>query len=441
MKIEDGWAWVGGWFGVTDVWLQWDPGYGSNVDYTTCIGTEVPRNVQSLAVASAISAAAGVSSTMLVTMFSSSSSSSSNSFGMINQIQLVILLPLIGAFLPQKIYDYLKSMNASLFNLSFLPQSNSQSLVDFKSWFDFKQPDSYLYLLQLTSGSALVNILSLTTIVGVVIWLQIIILILYAILFKLNRLHWIKRLAGKLLKMMTFGFYIGVWTETFILFLLVDFSEVYYQNKYGIQNIKSWVASYIIMFCMFMFVLLALWQWCKSRKPENFEKQKYFVAIVDGMKPKWICRSYSFVFLVRRVIFGTILFFFDFVDAFQRVIMLTSIQLVYMLYIMILRPHDSVKENLIDVINEVLYLYFLGFLLHFNTEKNWDNTTTETYFWILMANNFILIFITAGKWILWLLVFMVMLIGKVVIKIWRRNKVNSKVESKFHGKALYDALI
>ena len=113
----------------------------SKINYFTCIGAEVPRDVQSLAAASAISAAAGVSSTMLVTMFSSTSSSSSNSFGMINQIQLVILLPLIGAFLPQKIYDYLKSMNASLFNLSFLPQSNSQSLIDFKSWFDFKQPD------------------------------------------------------------------------------------------------------------------------------------------------------------------------------------------------------------------------------------------------------------------------------------------------------------
>ena len=397
MKIEDGWAWVGGWFGVTDIWLKWDPGYGSNVDYTTCIGAEVPRDVKSLAVASAIAAAAGVSSTMLVTMFSSSSSSSSNSFGMINQIQLVILLPLIGAFLPQKIYDYLKSMNASLFNLSFLPSSNSESSINIKSWFDFKQPNSYLYLLQLSSGSALVNILSLTTMVGAVIWLHILLLIIFSILFKLNKLVRVRRLIEKILKMLTFGFYVGVWIETYILFLLVDFSEVHYQNKNGIQNMNSCVASYIIMFCMLMFIALALWQWCKSRKPENFEKQKYFVAIVDGMKPKWICRSYSFVFLIRRTVFGAILFFLDFVEAIHRVIILTSIQWVYMMYIMILRPHDSIKENLIDIINEVLYLYFLGFLLHFNTENNWNDTTTETYFWILMANNFILIFITAGK--------------------------------------------
>ena len=398
MKIEDGWAWVGGWFGVTDVCLKWDPGYGSNTDYTTCIGTEVPRDVKSIAVAFAITAAAGVSSTMLVTMFSSSTSSSSNSFGMINQIQLVILLPLIGAFLPQKIYDYLKSMNASLFNLSFLPSSNSESSINIKSWFNFKQPDSYLYLLQLSSGSALVNILSLTTVVGTVIWLHILILILYAILFKLNKLHFVKKLIVKILEMLTFGFYIGVWTEIYILFLIVDFSEIHYQNKYGIQNMNSWVASYIIMFCMLLFILLALWQWCKSKKPENFEKQKYFVAIVDGMKPKWIYRSYSFVFLVRRTLFCAVLFFFDFVEAFNRVIILTSLQFIYMLYIIILRPHDSIKENLIEVINEVLYLYYLGFMLHFNTENSWDDTTTEIYFWILMWNNFILIFITAGKY-------------------------------------------
>ena len=254
-----------------------------------------------------------------------------------------------------------------------------------------------MFLLQLSSGSALVNILSLTTIVGIVIWIHVLMLIVYFILTKTNRLQVIKKLISKVLKMLTFGFYIGIWIETYILFLLVDFSEVYYQNKNGIQNINSCVASYIIMFFMLMFVLLALWQWCKSRKPENFEKQKYFVAIVDGMKPKWICRSYSFVFLVRRTLFGWVLFFLDFFEAIHRVIILTLIQLVYMLYIIILRPHDSIKENLIDVINEVMYLYFLGFLLHFNTENSWDDTTTDTYFWILMGNNFIIIFITASK--------------------------------------------
>ena len=237
--------------------------------------------------------------------------------------------------------------------LAFCQRTTLKVILTLNKWFDFKQPHKYLFLLQLSSGSALVNILSLTTIVGIVIWIHVLMLIVYFILAKTSRVQVIKKLKSKVLKMLTFGFYIGIWIEIYILFLLVDFSEVYYQNKNGIQNINSCVASYIIMFFMLMFVLLALWQRCKSWKPENFEKQKYFVAIVNGMKPKLICRSYSFVFLVRRTLFRWVLFFFDFIEALHRVIILTLIQLVYMLYIIIiiLRPHDSIKENLIDVIN------------------------------------------------------------------------------------------
>ena len=167
--IEEGFAWFGGYFGVVDVWVEWDVGYDPNPDYSTWIGSEVSRDVSSLATAVQAAAYVGCAVNLLITVFSSSSSASSRSFGMINQIQLVIILPLIGAYIPEKIYDYLKSMNASLFNLNFLPTSNSAGTISFKGLFTFKQPNSYLYLLQLNSGSAFVNILDLTTIVGFVI--------------------------------------------------------------------------------------------------------------------------------------------------------------------------------------------------------------------------------------------------------------------------------
>ena len=90
MEIESGWAWFGGYFGVTDVWVQCDLGYDPNPDYSKCIGATVPRDVNAMAAASQIGAITGVASNLVVTIFSSSSSSSSNSFGMLNQIQLVI---------------------------------------------------------------------------------------------------------------------------------------------------------------------------------------------------------------------------------------------------------------------------------------------------------------------------------------------------------------
>ena len=394
--IEEGFAWFGGYFGVVDVWVEWDLGYDPSPDYSTWIGSEVPRDVSSLATAVQAAAYVGCAVNLLITVFSSSSSTSSRSFGMINQIQLVIILPLIGAYIPEKIYDYLKSMNASLFNLNFLPTSNSAGTISFKGLFTFKQPNSYLYLLQLNSGSAFVNILDLTTIVGFVIAIHILVLVLFAILTKINKYRRLKNLSLKILKMLTFGFYIGVLLETFILFLLVDFSEIHYQNKNGIKNTSSTVMSYIIAGFILMFMMLAIWQWWKSRKPEVFETQKYFVTLVEGFKASWICRTYYSVFLIRRFLFIVIIFFLIDIDMIKKIALFVAIQSLYFVYILALRPQGSPKENLIDFINEIFYLYFVVFLLHFNTENSWGDTTTDSYFWILMANNFVLIFISFG---------------------------------------------
>ena len=197
--------------------------------------------------------------------------------------------------------------------------------------------------------------------------------------------------------MLTFNFYIGVFLETYILFLLTDLSEIYYQNKNGVQNVLSTVLSYIILASMIWFILLSFWQWCKSKYPESFRKQKYFRALIDGMKPKWICRSYWFVFLIRRSLFGVVIFFFENTAIIGKISIMVTIQSSLLLYILILRPFESIKDNISDIINEIFYLFYCVFLFYYNTEDRWNDTTTETYFWILMSNNFILILIVLSK--------------------------------------------
>lgn len=122
-----------------------------------------------MAVAAIYAAAAGISANIVVAMFTSTASSGSSSYGMLNQIQLVILLPLLQTYMPDKLYDYLKSMKAGLFNGDFLPTEDSNTFTDFKNMFDFPQVHTYLKLLGLSSGSAFVNILNLTVIIGAAI--------------------------------------------------------------------------------------------------------------------------------------------------------------------------------------------------------------------------------------------------------------------------------
>ena len=396
-KIDPGWVCFGGEFGFVDVCVHWDVGYSTNIDFSSCIGAEVPRDTQQMATAAMFAALFGTSTSIIVTLFSSSSSASSNSFGMMNQIQLIIIFPLIGPYLPEKIYDYLKSMSTSLFNLNFMPTSNTESTISFKSLFDYKQQNSYLYLLQLQSGSAFVNILDLTTTVGFAIGLHLILLIMYVILNKLNRFLWLKNIIFKVIQTLSFGFYIGVCLETYLLFWIVDFSEIHYQRKNGIQNTKSTVMSYVILAFMLLFILLAFWQWCKAKTEEGLEKLKYFKLLVDDMKPKWICRAYWLIFLLRRTAFLAIIFFTDELAMIGKVILFVVIQTFYLAYIAVLRPNAGFKENLIDFINEVFYFYFVGFMLYYNSEDRWSDTITDVYFWVMMSNNFVLMFVLFCK--------------------------------------------
>ena len=396
--VEDGYVCVGGELGITDVWVQWDLGYDPNPDYSVWVGATVPLDAKSVAIASVTAALTGVAANVLLSIFTSTSGGSTSSFGMMNQLQLVILIPILRTYLPTKIYNYLKSMNTSLFNIDFLPTSNSGSFIDFKGLFDYNQQNSYLKLLGLTSGSALVNILNLTVTVGCILWLHIVILIIYVIIRKAPRLRKISQFLLKLLGTLTFGFYIGVYWETYILFILVDFSEIAFQNNWGIKNTRSCVMSYVILGFMIFFLLLTLWQWWKSRKPESFESQKYFRVLVDGMRPNWLCRSYFVAFIIRRSLFGVILFFCQTLEMITRVVLFVVVQFLITIYIIVLRPQEEIKERISDVINEVYYLFFGVFLLYFNTEARWSNTATDAYFWILMSNNFVLILIMLSKY-------------------------------------------
>ena len=230
-KVEDGYVCVGGEFGITDVWVQCDLGYDPNPDFSVWIGSVVPLDAKSVALASVVAAFVGVAANAVLAAMTSTSSGSTSSFGMMNQLQLVILIPMLKTYLPDKIYNYLKSMSTSLLNINFLPTSDSSSFIDFQAMFDYNQQDSYLKLLGLTSGSAFVNILNLMTTVGCIVCIHIIAFILFLIVRRLARLTWIKNFLIKLLEMLTFGFYITVYIESYILFILVDFNEIYFQNE------------------------------------------------------------------------------------------------------------------------------------------------------------------------------------------------------------------
>ena len=115
--------------------------------------SKMSETVQSSQTATRVVLCAGI-----ILAFSSavmSMSSPQSAFSIINQFQLLILLPLIGTYLPDDIVLFLSGMDFTLFSFSFIPIDKLLSFAD-------SNPESsYLEQIGLKYKSSLLNNISL----------------------------------------------------------------------------------------------------------------------------------------------------------------------------------------------------------------------------------------------------------------------------------------
>ena len=106
----------------------------------------------------------------LITVFVKSSSLQSM-FTMLNMIQLILLLPLLDTFLTRKSIDFIRSLNFSFLNFSFLSLESLPHTQSTKEMMEIPQKNLYLFSIGLEYGSFIFNFLSLT---GVLLLIPII---------------------------------------------------------------------------------------------------------------------------------------------------------------------------------------------------------------------------------------------------------------------------
>ena len=86
-----------------------------------------------------------------------------SSFGVIYQLQVLMMLPLVGADMGDDVLAFYRLIHPLFFSLSFLPKNwVFFSLGHFIDVFEFPQTNWYLFLLEIKDGSAFVNLRELT---------------------------------------------------------------------------------------------------------------------------------------------------------------------------------------------------------------------------------------------------------------------------------------
>ena len=114
----------------TKIWKVWNDGY------TISSGKCVSKLINDAVIASKATMAVG---------FAASLASPQGAWSMINQFQVLMLMPLTNSYFPSDIIQYLTGMELSIFSFNFVSLSKLPILRDFCGFFDFEQTDEYIY--------------------------------------------------------------------------------------------------------------------------------------------------------------------------------------------------------------------------------------------------------------------------------------------------------
>jgi len=94
---------------------------------------------------------------------------------------------------------------------------------------------------------------------------------------------------------------------------------------------------------------------------------------------------------------STIVFIFSDLSLFLTTLAFTSIQLAYMVVHFAIRPMKFLKDQLQEMLNEIIYFVLIVILLFWRDEEDWSSYKTNMYIWVMVGNTVVFLIISLGK--------------------------------------------
>ena len=215
-----------------------------------------------------------------------------------------------------------------------------------------------------------------------------------------GRWKWIKRYTknfiNRLFLILTFGWYIRYIFETNQYILISCINEIYNINISEPKNIISLVFAILTICACFGMIV---WVFVLSLSSYEVSKETHsnLEEIYNGVDTKKKSKLYVSILLIRRAVFIALLITLASIHSWLMISILSVIQFWYLTYIVLIRPFESKKDNMIEIINETFFQILLGSLIFLNSKENWNSQLTNIYIWIMTSNSFAVFIIIFSK--------------------------------------------
>lgn len=342
-----------------------------------------------------------------------SSTSPQSIWLMVGQFQLLMLLPMTGAYMPDDIVQYWAGMDFTLVSMSFLSLSNIPGFAQFIDVFGFDQEDWYLRKIDIESGNTFVNLLPLVVTAVLLGMFHALVAVVHKLLIiRKCRDNFCKKFSTRLFNYLTFGAYVRLVLEAHQFILLSITTEIYRMETHSAQRIVSLVIAFVWLFGVAWFWGVVLFQYMKLIKqtPKNryevdsddtkfnreFGNLKYLTDLYEGTRQTKMGRLNTFLQLLHRLLLIIWVVFVSNINLHATLAIFWGIQLAYTINQALLRPYVDRKTNVIDIINQVIFFILATTLNYFNTNDRWNIYIKWTFMSMILCNTLIIASICFG---------------------------------------------
>ena len=362
--------------------------------------------------------------------------SAQDAWAIISFLQVVLLLPLVVKSMSKTVQDFIVSNAFAALSVYYLPVQAIKSIPWIKD-LSFDQQDEYLRVLGWHSGSTVVNNIILLMILFVLAIFHALFCVLYYCTN--NSESRCSTKIKKVYKFFTFTVYIRIVVMIYMLVLLLAISEIkfYYKNEggqiFGHQkgsssnevkgNYISLIISCIVLLMLLLFLLHIFISWiinknnvkinetCKTRElytvirkvPKRYlyeerqgggdEAHHLENSIVVPLSIK-VARLYYLIFLIKRIIMVLTAVLIPTSAFAMKIWLLIILQIISISYAVAVRSFVDKKDQIVEMLNEVVILVLTGALLNCYSEEKWTDNITHIFIGIILLQSYTLMIVS-----------------------------------------------
>ncbi|CAI2386605.1 unnamed protein product [Moneuplotes crassus] len=354
-KIESGYICIGGSTGSKDTCNKCPLSYSPNEEQRKCEINPIPTRAKQISYFYAI--VSGVGLLLNIFMILKYNHSYISIFRTIFHIQMLYLLPLLGDKMGNDGVGFLRNFKFILATFKELP--NDWVFFGCRSMFsflDYSQENSYLPLIGIKSGSAIVNCYNL-------VWVSSVLSLLTGVSFLFFWKPKYPDFAKKMLKVL-FRLAIRIIMLAYIFIAICAFSEI---RDY--KRVSKGFLSYLISIAfsgVLIFTVALCAYFCLRKIPAEEQVDTSFtIEYFVGVRKDKLARSYIILWFIRRTAFVGVIFMLDYLNNALILTILVLIQLLYILAILQTQAFTTKKDNILEVFNEICYLLLIPASLYY----------------------------------------------------------------------------